>query len=362
MEHKQRRATTGPGRLPQAQKLKETCDMCSASKVRCDKQRPICGRCGRLGYPCFFSPARRIRKRRCVQRALTNTGDRDAERPSEAQSVAASRDGSVAAASDASDDTADSSSREVTNGASSTEFEGMCSSTLFDDSNGAVLPYISKDNNDSSSRLVLGSKVLSDEASSPPERSHSDCAVLAIDLLQELDMTTWARSFATPSLSGSDTGILDAQFQVASAAIKYSSTILICPCSRRMEVGLLAAAVCNALLDTYEAILRYSKKFPKVSAFAGKPQDIDRRSVKGFTEQNHGKSHESPDQGTNETAVAMRLLEELPKVANLVTQFTKRYRQNAENSSKDLHQVLAASLTASLKSIINEVTDWVAQI
>ncbi|KAG7007375.1 hypothetical protein G7Y79_00010g028760 [Physcia stellaris] len=362
MDHKQHRPTPGAGRLPQTQKLKDTCDMCSASKVKCDKQRPICGRCGRLGYPCFFSPARRIRKRRCVQRLSSNTRDRDTERPSEAQSITASRDASVAAASDASEDTAESSSRDVANGPSTTEFEGICSSTLFDDSNGAVLPYTSNDEYDSSGRMVLGSKVSSDGASSPPERSHSDCAALAIDLLQELNMTAGARSFATPRLSGGDTGILDARFEVASTAIKHSSTILICPCSRRMEVGLLAAAVCTALLDTYEVILRYSKKPSIVSAPTGKAQNMNKGSVKGLTGQEHGNSDGDPNRETNEAAAAMRLLEELPKVANLVTQFTKRYGQNAESSSKDLHQVLAASLTASLKSIINEVTDRVAQI
>ena len=94
----------------------------------------------------------------------------------------------------------------------------------------------------------------------------------------------------------------------------------------------------------------------------GKAQNINRGSFKGLTGQEHENFDEAPNQETNETAAAMRLLEELPKVANLVTQFTKRYRQDSENSSKDLHQVLAASLTSSLKSIINEVTDRVAQI
>lgn len=34
--------------------------MCSSSKVKCNKEKPVCSRCRKLGYPCFYSPARRI--------------------------------------------------------------------------------------------------------------------------------------------------------------------------------------------------------------------------------------------------------------------------------------------------------------
>ncbi|KAJ5381787.1 uncharacterized protein N7496_004215 [Penicillium cataractarum] len=45
---------------PPSQKLKDSCDMCSSSKVKCNKEKPVCSRCRKLGYPCFYSPARRI--------------------------------------------------------------------------------------------------------------------------------------------------------------------------------------------------------------------------------------------------------------------------------------------------------------
>lgn len=44
------------------QKLKSTCDMCSISKLRCDKTKPACGRCKRLEYPCNYSPTRSTSK------------------------------------------------------------------------------------------------------------------------------------------------------------------------------------------------------------------------------------------------------------------------------------------------------------
>lgn len=58
-------------------KLKESCDMCSSSKVKCNKEKPACGRCRKLGYPCFYSPARRIGRphpnRRIVSRQSPET-------------------------------------------------------------------------------------------------------------------------------------------------------------------------------------------------------------------------------------------------------------------------------------------------
>ncbi|KAH0491912.1 hypothetical protein TgHK011_003314 [Trichoderma gracile] len=42
-----------------ARKLKDSCDLCSASKLRCNKQKPTCARCASLNQPCSYSPARR---------------------------------------------------------------------------------------------------------------------------------------------------------------------------------------------------------------------------------------------------------------------------------------------------------------
>lgn len=66
--------------------------------------------------------------------------------------------------------------------------------------------------------------------------------------------------------------------------------------------------------------------------------------------------------GPNEKATIMLILEELPKVANLVTQFTRRYSQDTEKGSRDLLQALTASITSRLKSMIDGVTNWIAQI
>ncbi|KAL2856733.1 aflatoxin regulatory protein-domain-containing protein [Aspergillus pseudodeflectus] len=47
-------------------KLRESCISCSRSKVKCDKQKPTCGRCFRRGLPCEFMVSRRTGRTRVI--------------------------------------------------------------------------------------------------------------------------------------------------------------------------------------------------------------------------------------------------------------------------------------------------------
>lgn len=98
--------TPGSRRSPRSQKLKDTCDMCSASKVRCNKEKPICGRCDKLGYPCFYSPTRRMGRPHPSRRiSVQNKPGAGVESP-ERQPVIQPSDGSVESESNASFDEA----------------------------------------------------------------------------------------------------------------------------------------------------------------------------------------------------------------------------------------------------------------
>jgi len=79
--------TTGSKRFPRSQKLKDTCDMCSASKVRCNKEKPICSRCEQLGYPCFYSPARRMGRPHPPKRTASQNRVEVAGEPPERQPI-----------------------------------------------------------------------------------------------------------------------------------------------------------------------------------------------------------------------------------------------------------------------------------
>ena len=50
-----------------ARKLKDCCDVCSAFKLRCDKQKPTCMRCANVNRACTYSPARRAGRPHAVR-------------------------------------------------------------------------------------------------------------------------------------------------------------------------------------------------------------------------------------------------------------------------------------------------------
>lgn len=89
----------------------------------------------------------------------------------------------------------------------------------------------------------------------------------------------------------------------------------------------------------------------------------------------------SPCGGANESrqVTIRRVLEELPKVANLIMQFTRRYssafgreaktaglgsedEENEEGAADLLLAALAASQKTRLRSIIHEATNWLALV
>lgn len=49
---------------PKPRKMRASCDACSRAKVKCDKVRPTCHRCGNMGICCNYSPSMRLGKPR----------------------------------------------------------------------------------------------------------------------------------------------------------------------------------------------------------------------------------------------------------------------------------------------------------
>ncbi|KIA75630.1 transcription factor AflR [Aspergillus ustus] len=61
-------ATQGGAQPPKqgTRKLRESCISCSRSKVKCDKEKPTCGRCVRRGLPCEYMVSRRTGRTRVI--------------------------------------------------------------------------------------------------------------------------------------------------------------------------------------------------------------------------------------------------------------------------------------------------------
>ncbi|MCJ1246518.1 hypothetical protein MMC30_003726 [Trapelia coarctata] len=428
--------TSGSKRFPRSQKLKDTCDMCSASKVRCNKEKPICSRCEQLGYPCFYSPARRMGRPHPPRRTqpqnkpeATEESERQPTKhstnqpthetvepePNAPPSVAHislepdSREKTInklpgsgndfsndavldfcgsgishngqsqtepylrkespprVRQQDQGEDTAMFNFHDQVNRANSTDVDGLYCQAMSSDELSILIPNTSRHSSSTSSTLdqwSVGSAYGGSSASNTSSASESDCATVAMNMLQHLNTTSMERLSSGTSIGELDVSSLDALINTVSMAIKRVSTILVCPCSQKTDVGLLAAAVCAAILDIYGVIFRNSIRSRVQCSSTDKPAYTTMFSVNDVTgdasmiELGTGSLQEGPDA----KVTIMRVLEELSKVANLVMQFTKRYSQDAEDCSPDFLPALAASLKSRLKSMTNEATNWLAQV
>ncbi|KAK7515022.1 uncharacterized protein IWZ02DRAFT_168634 [Phyllosticta citriasiana] len=67
-------------------RIRQSCDSCQRSKVKCSQDRPVCTRCQKHGYNCVYSPSRRAGRPR-----LRRPGEYPLPRPSDAVDSAKSQ-------------------------------------------------------------------------------------------------------------------------------------------------------------------------------------------------------------------------------------------------------------------------------
>lgn len=233
-------------------------------------------------------------------------------------------------------------------------------------------------NADTSTKAWSGKSSYSDDSSNT---ECSDCTLLAMKTLQHLTTTSGQPPPQIPSSSSSpfphldfDRPTLDMRIHTASTAIKRLSTILICPCSCSPDVGLLCAALCAAILDSYWTILRSS-----MGSGSQGSADVDSIMTSGFGDLSSTISlindvisspdytqlgAESPGRRVNQQVIVRRVLEELPKAANVVMQFTRRYNDTgeaavSENGKEDVASLLptlAVGQRTRLKGMVDKAT------
>ncbi|MCJ1401242.1 hypothetical protein MMC11_004454 [Xylographa trunciseda] len=391
----------------EAHRLKDTCDMCSASKVRCDTRKPVCSRCQRLGYPCFYSPARRIRKRKC---SSEGTVDNDSGKKTDArqnlQTICTgypSHESRLAPAGNFDGNETFNfrnlealSSSNLNRFTSGIPFAGNQAGTRHEDlfsvvdlevnGGGRVHPSNLATSTTASGLPSTSHKHGSSNASMDSARSEYephkvstpnddfDCATVALGILQRLNTPT-AKRISPPSSSisietafpssSSASNSADIRMQTVAVAIKRASTVLICPCSRRADVGLLVATICIALLDALELMLQGTVRTqpdqssrPKRSTLRHSSMSTIIRDLPTALEFRTRNLKDDSDV----SASTMYILEQLPQVASLVIQFITRYEQDTQRGGSDLLKALGASVIYRLRGMIDEVTDRVAQL
>jgi len=363
-----------------SQKLKEACDVCSTSKIKCNKAKPICGRCDKLGTKCKYSPTRRMGRphpprhtqSQIMPKVIKEPVKRLASLQNRHESFESESDTSVnelrgplgeirakrtttlrANGTDYNDDYIPDAQGSVIlqrqpvksrhrdeynfressntkqkdmieegrmfdfNGQVSTgESDGFFQQAVANDDISLLHSSVSSQSRRTSSTIDKLSGMSSyGESSASSNACEEDCATLAINTLEDLNRTTPAlkRAASGTVIDEMETESHDSPMKIVSMAIKCISTILVCPCSQKMDVCLLAATVCTAILDTYGLL------------------------ICNCTPRQSGK-----------------VLGELPKVASLVMQFNKRCSQDVKENPENLLPALGASLKSRLQSMTNE--------
>jgi hypothetical protein len=372
-----RNSTTAP--IP---KLKDSCDTCAASKIRCDKQKPLCGRCERLGYPCFYSPARRTGYARA--RGQNNT---EAAPPKPSTHVSHTNAGSAGGAwptismqrnSNASVVTPSGSDRR--SGSVTLAQEYTLSASRNNDSGLQNGTTASK----SQASTVSGGKFASRMVFAGLAQG-SDCVIASVNTVIQLQLATArlqlqqerARSShldegcGHTQQNGQNFGLHDA-IDTVTTAFGTLSTVLVCPCFGNPDIGLLAAAIFLSIFDVYRAILRHSVPDSADSPMRPAPtSDADLACVLAAVEdefsysstfdgcktgRNSGDKSRSTSTGARANVFTTdQVPEELAKVARIVLQFAKRYRDgDAGRQSPDFLKDLDHLLRSQLQSVTME--------
>lgn len=412
--------------------LKDTCDMCSASKVKCDKRKPLCTRCERLGYPCFYSPARRLPKRRSSQQApsggqgepagLTVLNESSHKRTASRSSKETSGSNSVSLHMDrlpgpAVSTAAIQGQSEGPQGVYSLAMEPILhhspsrrSDRDMDFFGGSVdlmetfyhgcdfdPPTMTTANKSTmqaplcttqnGQRRHRSTSSASQQMESPTISESPDCATAAVSILQNISATNMPESLSHTHVINNETmnwvtGCLNDM--VTAASIKRVSTMLICSCSKKADVGILVSAICTAVLDHMEAILgskSHLSQNPSNQTDCNCAEDYRRKlgnvSAKKKTERRLPNSEQNPERcefhrcshqtekksniDRKEMMIMMQLVDQLPRVSNVVAQFTQRYSQERDPITRGMMKALISSMNCKLQMITDGVTSWVAQ-
>lgn len=286
-----------PGR-----KLKDSCDPCSASKLRCNKQKPTCARCTALNQQCSYSPARRAgRPHRVREKSQQQCPELTGETTI---TPAESSDLSV----DMSLDTA----------------------TLL------VMQSERHSQINEQHQQQQPVESLSRQVSVPIHDTREDCTKVAISILEQLDIAR-----RQPGLTNVNSATTD--------ACQRLLTILVCPCSEKPGVALLVACACISLMDTvHHCHAAQATTIPGLSASTTTTPSTE-KDITNWPRPSS--SHNS--QGS---------VEQLAKIARLILQFTDRYAQEPKGGNNWAQTTwLVAPIAALLRFRLQSVTHQAAK-
>ncbi|POS87954.1 hypothetical protein EPUL_002501 [Erysiphe pulchra] len=368
-------------------KLKDTCDMCSSSKIRCNKQKPICGRCERLGLQCLYSPSRRIgrpnslRGPQAVRPAihllrprppnvinndlLSSINEVNLPLKPGTTSEASQQNNQFLGGSQERDSTpAHVVAQEcviVPNNPLGKQVdipEDLLKSAPIlppsADSTLGVFRIQSFQPNHGDELIPKACQAIGKK--NPPTASPQSliCAATAMKILAHLEMTSEKLESDELDEDYDQMQSYDGIIEIVIASLIPLSTILICPCSKMLDVALLATSTCLAVLDILHLIinklLQYSNQ---ETPFRSSSASLE--CTKSLVENNvEVKQVLSLKDSIN--LVHSRIMRELPKVAKIISLFPNLSENGTgEHNSSELLLALVAEVNTVLKSSIEEL-------
>ena len=295
MDPSQTRPQTSSGAsstISQAPKLKDSCDRCSASKIRCTKEKPSCARCEKMGYTCFYSPARRV------------------GRPHRSK---------------------DSSSREKDGGETETRSTRTTKPIRFIDEADKILSRFNGPSaHDTAADVRLNQDYIhssmQQQDNFPETQQHAldqDCALSIMEIFSELEIPASQLRYSPPI----DSSLLDTTTQILSAVLNRLSRIMICPCSEKGETAMLISAACMTIIDIHTMIIARFQEAPGNEATAmpvlGELSNVA-TLVLQFTERYNGSTIGEPALAGNDIP-----LDFLPALGNLMQERLQQITNDA---------------------------------
>lgn len=319
-----------------AGKLKDSCDVCSAFKLRCDKQKPTCTRCANLNYRCTYSPARRAGRSHAVRR---ESGRNQNQKQSQAPSR--SRSDNIPQYFRAPDSNSpvhvnhhESLKVDLTGIPRPTDLAIAFDNGCFP--NAHPLSYHANHQ----SVDILSSPCGSLNQRPDWDATNTDCTRVALSIVKQLE--TSKRQGGTASTHG--TGGL-----TPTEACQRLLTILVCPCSEQAEVALLVASACISLMDVVHDSVgaNCSQGSPSLALVSHGLSEPDAVPWPRPPSSAHSSCSDGPSQ-----------LGDLFKIAKVILEFTDRYCQDTKGGPRCEHTSwVVAPVAALLRCRLQSVTE-----
>ncbi|KAH8781017.1 hypothetical protein F5883DRAFT_483824 [Diaporthe sp. PMI_573] len=319
-------------------KLKDSCDLCSSSKVRCDKTKPACSRCVSLGHSCSYSPARRAGRPHRI-----HTQSKKGHSPS------------LAGDSRLSDPASIRNSSPFTSGMSMLDDAAFFGTQTRNHNlnNHHQQQHIQEQSTEASCR---------NRSAGGPDTGAFDCFSVATCTLEQLEIAR-QRSDFTHSTS------------TITEACQRLLTILICPCSEKSLVALLLASGCISLMNTARDLSKNCFMAAQDTGTSPRPSTGTTPAALSSTESSNLDYFSTfnwpmppPSSSSNASLAGSNGsfgVEELARIAKVISHFTERYCQGPKGGTPQaswahttwLLEPLVASLRLKLQSVTLEATE-----